>query len=103
MLRDEVARLGNEIKSKTDLLNEYKEKYSLYENGQSKEDIERALSQRRAAVAAADAVVAAAVEATQPVPNPNPPRQNPIPEQSNGSAQLRPVVEIPPGGETAEL
>jgi aminopeptidase N len=59
-LREEVTRLSGELKSKTELLAEYKEKFQMYENGQSKEEIARVVAQRRAAIAAAAAVVAAA-------------------------------------------
>lgn len=63
-LKDEVARLSNELKTKNDLLGEYKEKFEMYENGQSKAEVERVISQRRAALAAAAAVAQAADIAT---------------------------------------
>jgi len=85
-LREEVARLTKDLKEKNELLGEYKEKYQLYENGQSKEEVDRIVTQRRAAMAAA------AAAAVVPVVSDPPPVAAP-----------KPVVSIDPTGETARL
>jgi hypothetical protein len=62
LLKDEVQRLGADLKGKNDVLQEFKDKLEMYEQGTSKADIEKFIAQRRA-ISAAAAVAATAPEA----------------------------------------
>jgi hypothetical protein len=65
LLKDEVQRLGADLKGKNDVLQEFKDKLEMYEQGTSKADIEQFIAQRRVIAAAAAVVTVPAVE---PVP-----------------------------------
>lgn len=81
-LREDVNRINRDLKAKTDLLGEYKDKFAMYESGRSKAEVDRVISQRRSEAAAA----AAAAEI--------------VPLSMIASV---PVIEVPLGGETARL
>lgn len=56
LLKEEVQRLDTDLKTKNDLLQDFKDKLQMFESGKSKAEIDQFISQRRAAAAAAAAV-----------------------------------------------
>lgn len=62
LLKDEVQRLSVELKTKNDVLQEFKDKLEMYEQGTPKSEIEQIISQRRVIAAAAAVITTSAVE-----------------------------------------